>query len=96
MYPLTADCNRLIATYSYVACGIGMTHLIHVLCVCGELWGLHGDAVLVDHSGHSPLTWTHQIHEIVTIFHGIVGRHAASAARHWLQNNMHMMCFLLY
>jgi hypothetical protein len=63
MYSFTTDCNRLVATYSYVACGIIMTRLIHVLCACGELWGSHGDAVLVDHLGHSPLTSTHLIHE---------------------------------
>jgi len=40
-----------------------MTRLIHVLCACGLLWGLHGDAVLLDHSGHSPLTLTHLFHE---------------------------------
>jgi hypothetical protein len=37
--------------------------LIHVLCASSQLWGLHGGAVLVDHSGHSPLTLTHLIHE---------------------------------
>ena len=40
-----------------------MTHLIHVLCACGLLQGSHGGAVLLDHSGHSPLTLTHLIHE---------------------------------
>jgi len=51
MYPFTTDCNRLIATSSYVACGIRMTRLIHVLCACGLIRGSHGDAVLLDHSG---------------------------------------------
>ena len=38
-------------------------YLILVLCACGYLWGLHGDAVLLDHSGHSPLNLKHLIHE---------------------------------
>ena len=59
MYPFTTDCNRLSSTYSYVAQGMRMTRLIHVLCACGLLRGSHGDAVLVNHSGHSPLTFTH-------------------------------------
>ena len=63
MYPFTTDCNKLSATYSYVVGGIRMTRLIHVLCACGQPWGLHGCAVLMDHSGHSPLTLTHLIHE---------------------------------
>jgi hypothetical protein len=63
MYPFTTDCNRLITTYSYVACGIRLTRLIHVLHACGLLRGSHGDAVLLDHSDHSPLTLTHLIHE---------------------------------
>ena len=58
----TTDCDRMSSRYSYVAHGIIMTRLIHVLCACGLLWGSHGDAVLVDHSGHSPLTLTHLIH----------------------------------
>jgi len=37
-----------------------MTHLIHVLCAVGLLLqGSHGGAVLVNHSGYSPLTLTH-------------------------------------
>ena len=36
-----------------------MTCLIHVLCAFGLLRGSHGGEVLVDHSGHSPLTLTH-------------------------------------
>ncbi len=57
--------------------------LIHVLCASSQLWGSHGGAVLLDHSGHSPLTLTHLIHEyIMTIFHGIVCRRVASAVQH--------------
>ena len=52
MHPFTTGCNRLSATYSYLAGGIKMTRLIHVLCACGLLQGSHGGAVLVDHSGH--------------------------------------------
>ena len=63
MYPFTSEWNRLSATYSYVAGGVRMTCLIHVLCACGLLQGLHGCAVLLDHSGHSPLTLTHLIYE---------------------------------
>jgi hypothetical protein len=37
--------------------------LIHVLCASSQLWGSHGGAVLLDHSGHSSLTLTHLIHE---------------------------------
>ena len=37
--------------------------LIHVLCALSQLWDLHSGAVLLDHSGHSPLTLTHLIHE---------------------------------
>jgi hypothetical protein len=59
----TTDCARLSSTYSYVSHGIRMTCLIHVLCACGLLQGSHGDAVLVDHLGYSPLTLTHLIHE---------------------------------
>jgi hypothetical protein len=59
----TTDCNRMSATYSYVACGIIMTRLIHVLCACGLLQGLHGGAVLVDHLGHASLTLTLLMHE---------------------------------
>ena len=95
MCSCTADCDRMSSTYSYVAHGIRMTHLIHVLCACGQPWGLHGDAVLVDHSGHSPLTLTHLIQNIMTIFHKLMCPHVASAAQHQLQNIMHMMCFLL-
>jgi len=63
MYPFATDCNRLTTTYTYVACGIIMSHLIHVLCACGLLQGLDGGAVLVDHSDHFPLTLTHLMHE---------------------------------
>ena len=32
---------------------------LHVLCACGLLRGSHGGTVLVNHSGHFPLTLTH-------------------------------------
>jgi hypothetical protein len=74
MIPFTTDWNRLISTYSYVAGGIRMTRLIHVLCACGLLQGSHGGAVLFDHVSHSPLTLTHLIHEYhVDIPHGFRG-----------------------
>jgi len=52
-------------------------------------------AVLVNHSGQSPLTLTHLIHEYHVDFPWKVCRPVASAAQHYLQNNRHMMCFLL-
>jgi hypothetical protein len=38
----TTDCYRLCSTYSYLAYSMRMTSLIHVLCACGLLQGLHG------------------------------------------------------
>jgi len=63
MYPGTTDCYKLYSMYAYVADGMRMSCLNHVLCACGLLQGSHGGAVLVVHLGHSPLTSTHLIHE---------------------------------
>jgi hypothetical protein len=64
MYPGTTDCDRLSATYSYVAYSMRMTRLIHVLCASSQLQGPHGGGGLVTPPGpFSPHMVTHLFHE---------------------------------
>ena len=60
----TTDCNRLSSTYSYVHHGTRMTASFMFCALVGS-YGvcMVVRAVLVNHSGQSPLTLTHLIHE---------------------------------
>ena len=79
----TTDCNGLSSTYSYVHHGTRMT-VSFMFCALVASYGVRMvvRAVLVNHSGQSPLTLTQLIHEYHVDFPWKVCRPVASAAQH--------------
>ena len=79
----TTDCKGLSSTYSYVHHSTRMT-VSFMFCALVASYGvcMVVRAVLVNHSGQSPLTLTHLIHEYHVNFPWKVCRPVASAAQH--------------
>ena len=68
---------------------------ISASCTFFVLLASYGRQVVVQtfvvHTGHPPHNIVHLLHDIMSIFHGLVCRHAASVAQGDLKNSRHMM-----
>ena len=89
------DCNRLSATYSYVACGIRMTHLVHILHAYGWLqkfaWWCNPCGPLKPFSPHLDTSCHVNIQWCRGVCCGV-----ASATQHKQRWMRHLICFVKF